>query len=266
MKKVLLLDIGNSMVDCFLFIEGKGYFYNFSSRGDHIYEDLVKYSSSIDKDALLDTDVYISSASRTALNAIMEKIDANNISVLQEDAMRNYVLKKSYVVTNLDILCGDLFADIVGDERIANTIVIDLGTATKVLACDSSSTFLGGMIYPGIYSCSKILANKTDLLQNQNISLPKCIVSTDTEEAINAGAIYGTALMVKGFAKEITKFYDLKKPRVVVTGGGGAIIAEAFKKIGYVNFTYDRFRIIRGIANAFGLNDMLKETVIYEKK
>lgn len=266
MKKVLLLDIGNSMVDCFLFIDGKGYFYNFPSRGEHIYDDLLKYTNSIMENVLADVDIYISSVNRFALNAITGKLGNNKISILQKEDMKSYVERKSYTISNIDILSGDLFADIVGDDSIANTIIIDLGTATKVLASDNSSTFLGGMIYPGIYSCSKILANKTDLLQDQNISLPDSLVSTDTEEAINAGAIYGTALMVKGFALEIAKDYDLQNPKIVVTGGGGAIIAEAFKKIGYTNFVYDRFRIIRGIANAFCLDDLLKETILYEKR
>lgn len=271
MESFLLIDIGNSMVDCYLIKNNKGVFYNFPTKIREIGENFFLKLGEIIAEEKLNLSVYISSVNSKALELLLEKLDSRGvvrIKVLNSKIMKRYAEVHGYKITNTSVLGGDLFADVVGsaDPSVRSEIIVDLGTATKVLAVDENKEFLGGMIFPGIHSCSRILADKTDLLQDRPISLPREIVSLVTVEAINAGTLYGTAFMVLGFIKEIKKRYQFENVVPVLTGGGASIIAQAFEAIGERDFVYDRLRILRGLANAFELKDKLQGVDLYEKK
>ena len=129
---------------------------------------------------------------------------------------------------------------------------------------DQNKTFHGGCIFPGIYSCSKTLSAQTDLLEFTPIEIPANIISLKTDEAINAGALYSAAFTVKGYYEYLKMTYpDL---HLYITGGCGGILIEAMKKISFHDYTFDRFRIIRGIINAFDIKDKIRGNMIYEKK
>lgn len=269
MDTFLLIDIGNSMVDCYLVYNSRGLFFNFPAKtkeiGETFFLKIGELGPSLDKDLK----VFISSVNSKSLESIL-KILRNHgvlkIKVLDEKIMIHYAAKHGFEITNTSVLAGDLFADIVGGESDGAEIIVDLGTATKVLAVDADKRFLGGMIFPGIYHCSKILADKTDLLKDEPVALPKNIVSLVTSEAINSGAIYGTALMVKGFIEQLEQRYNFRGVTPIVTGGGGGIVVQAFERLGFSNYRYDRLRLLRGLANAFELKEKMRGTDLYETR
>ena len=104
-------------------------------------------------------------------------------------------------------------------------IIIDLGTATTVVAVDAKNRFLGGVIYPGVYLSYSSLSSGTSLLPQISITPPPKAIGTNTVDCMRSGAVFGTADMIDGtitrFEKEIGE-----KCTVVATGGFASGIAK----------------------------------------
>ena len=173
------------------------------------------------------------------------------IHTLNSNIMKEFALKNNYQIDNIDILGSDLFADIVGSDYNGNQLIIDCGTATKFLIVDKNRKFYGGAISPGITMCSNMLDSNTDLLQSYNIVVPSNPYSLKTDEAVNAGAIYGTAFMAKSYIEFINK--EFPNVKVTLTGGASAFLVQTMEKIGYNNFAHDPDHIIKGICRAFNI-------------
>ena len=58
-------------------------------------------------------------------------------------------------------------------EYPAPLIIIDMGTATTMMAVDASGTFLGGSICPGVKVSSEVLTTRTSQLPGISLEAPK---------------------------------------------------------------------------------------------
>lgn len=267
MKNILILDIGNTMIDSYYQNETNEFFFTIERKGQcDLF--LESYLKKIDEYFLNDLSVYISSVNRPAEKRIVDYFTHKQTPIysLNSLLMEKYIKENNFTINNIAFLGSDLFADIVGSNYKNNKaeLVADFGTASKLLLVDQNKTFHGGCIFPGIYSCSKTLSAQTDLLEFTPIKIPANIISLKTDEAINAGALYSAAFTVKGYYEYLKMTYpDL---HLYITGGCGGILIEAMKKIRFHDYTFDRFRIIRGIVNAFDIKDKIRGNMIYEKK
>lgn len=123
----------------------------------------------------------------------------------------------------------------VGADRLVNalaafertkdwTIVVDAGTAITIDGINNKGAFLGGIITPGIDTCSKALHHATALLPQISISKPKHVLGKNTEEAIKSGIYWGVIGMVHHLISMICD--ELKcKPTVIATGGNAQMLA-----------------------------------------
>ena len=100
----------------------------------------------------------------------------------------------------------------------APAIVIDMGTATTMVAVDQSGAFRGGAIMPGVKLAYGALAAGTSLLPDIAILPPKKVVGSSTVEAMRSGALYGTAAMIDGMIARMEQ--ELGYPCTVVATGG----------------------------------------------
>lgn len=118
----------------------------------------------------------------------------------------------------------------VGADRVANalaalhlckrdTIVVDLGTATTYDCITREGAFIGGIIQPGIRSSANTLFTRTSLLSATELSAPKKVIGTRTDECIKSGVLYGAAESVDGLVRRITEEWGVGTPMVVATGG-----------------------------------------------
>lgn len=131
-------------------------------------------------------------------------------------------------------------------------VVIDLGTATKVLAVDKSGAFVGGIIAPGVKISIEALANRTASLPLISISSDpplKSVIGTNTIDCMRSGLLYGTAFMVDGMIESFEKELG-GKCTVVATGGFSSVIQPLCKH----EFILDRSLIMTGLLDIYKKN------------
>lgn len=200
-------------------------------------------------------DAYIASVNSLISPLIIKTLEKMNVAVhiLDELAMCSFKESFSYKIDNTDILGSDLFADIVSLDLAKDQIICDCGTASKILVLNKNKEFIGGVIYPGIDVCNKLLTNSTDKLQNYNLKNPNELVSLNTQECISSGSINGTYFLIEGFIREITKEYQLENPRIIFTGGNTNFIVENKYFDKSFNYIVDPLHTIKGIARTFNI-------------
>lgn len=150
-------------------------------------------------------------------------------------------------------LGADLAAVAVGakEKYPLPAIVIDLGTATKILAVDKSGAFIGGIIAPGVKISAEALAAKTATLPLIGISGEpiKKVIGANTIDCMRSGLLNGTAFMLDGmiasFEQEIGE-----KCTVIATGG----FSSAIKPLCKTDFILDENLILTGLLEIYKKN------------
>ena len=136
---------------------------------------------------------------------------------------------------NRDELGIDLYCDLIAGldyvkEKKQPVLIIDLGTATKILLIDKDEVFSSCAIVPGITISKRLLSTSTALLPEvENLKIKKITECRNTVDVINSSVYYAHIEMINGlinrFEKEIGKscFY-------VITGGNAASVANDIKE------------------------------------
>jgi type III pantothenate kinase len=124
-----------------------------------------------------------------------------------------------------------------GTDRIANcaaafarfggpTIVVDLGTATKIEAITGDGEYLGGVIAPGLGLTLDALATRAARLYAVELTRPATTIGRNTVAAVRAGVVEGHLAMIEGLVARMRT--ELGGARhVVLTGGYSDVFAEA---------------------------------------
>ncbi len=130
-------------------------------------------------------------------------------------------------------------------------IVIDLGTATKILAVDKTGAFIGGIISPGVKISSEALAAKTaslPLIGITNEPIRK-VIGTNTIDCMRSGLLYGTAFMLDGMIESFEREIG-EKCTVIATGGFSGVIKPLCK----TDFILDENLIMKGLLGIYRKN------------
>lgn len=117
----------------------------------------------------------------------------------------------------------------VGRDRIADAaaaaayyplpcMTVDLGTATTYNVISENAEFLGGFIVPGVQTSLRAISKGTAQLPPIAPEPPEVLIGRNTVEALNNGAMFGTAAMLDGLAQRVQA--QLGKPLTVVATGG----------------------------------------------
>lgn len=149
-------------------------------------------------------------------------------------------------------LGSDLVADSVGAiaKYAPPLIIVDLGTAIKILAIDQKGAFVGAAFYPGLYVAVDALIGRAAQLSRVSFTRPKKAIGKNTKDSTNAGAIYGTAGMIEGLVKKFEE--ELGYPtKHIITGGDAPYVKELLPE-----FTYDEFLLLDGLRIIFERNEV----------
>lgn len=143
-------------------------------------------------------------------------------------------------------LGADLAAVAVGakENYTLPAIVIDMGTATKILAVDKSGAFIGGIIAPGVKISTEALAAKTATLPLIAVTDEpiKHVIGTNTIDCMRSGLLYGAAFMLDGFVEHFEREIG-EKCTVIATGG----FSSAIKPLCGTEFIFDEYLILKGL-------------------
>lgn len=124
-------------------------------------------------------------------------------------------------VLPIEFLGADLICGCVGaiEKYPLPCLVVDMGTATKILAIDKNGYFVGCTISPGVKISLDSLATNAALLPSISFTKPKSVVGTNTVECMQSGSVYGTAAMIDGLAKRMIEELKFENTTIVSTGG-----------------------------------------------
>ncbi|MFA6830425.1 MAG: type III pantothenate kinase [Bacilli bacterium] len=202
-------------------------------------------------------EVYIACVNKEIGEFIKQKLLSSKITnyFLSAKEMKDFVIKENYQINNIDYLGADLFCDLVSFNNLQGLIIIDLGTATKILVLDQENKFLGGQIIPGLFSFPKILSQDTSLLGENPLTENPPLVSLITREAISSGAINGQAAMISKMIEIIKHEYSMEKATILLTGGNSKFIRQQLLSITADTILYDENLVLKGLARAFGFKN-----------
>lgn len=141
-----------------------------------------------------------------------------------------------------------------GQDRIADAaaaadrwplpcLTVDMGTATTCNVIDAERRFLGGVIVPGVLTSLRAVSSGTAQLPAIAPQSEGPVIGRDTVEALNSGAIHGTAAMLDGLAGRIEA--ELGAPLTVVATGG---LAPAILPHCRRHVEYDADLLFHGLA------------------
>ena len=131
---------------------------------------------------------------------------------------------------------GEIGADRVADAVAAQSlfgspcVVVDFGTATNIEIIDKDGFFIGGVIAPGVETSANALFALATKLAAIDLIDPGTAIGGSTEEAIQAGVVYGEADKVDGLMHLIFDQLGYQAP-VVATGGLAHRVARVSKTI-----------------------------------
>ena len=134
-----------------------------------------------------------------------------------KEALRLLLKKEPMVVgpgvkTGLNILMDNPAS--LGSDMVVNAvaamaeypvplIVIDLGTATTLLAVNGKKNFVGSVIAPGVAVSAGALAQACDQLPRISLEAPQEVIGRNTVDCMKSGAVFGTAAMLDGMVQRM---------------------------------------------------------------
>lgn len=142
---------------------------------------------------------------------------------------------------------SDRIADAVAAKHFygAPVLVVDFGTATNLEVVDEQGRFAGGIIAPGIETSAQALFSRATRLGAIELRDPGVAFGKNTEQAIQAGIVYGEADRVDGLISRIFDQMGCETP-VVATGGLAGVVSQISRKITATNpdLTLEGLRLI----------------------
>lgn len=245
----IILDIGNTCVDICFHKENETSYIKIPSLDFTALDEFFNKVSP-------DTEIRISSVKKETewhLTSLLTDLGLS-FEFLSPSIMSEYAVNQGYDVRNLSYLGPDLFCDIVSEETDKDLIIVDLGTASKVLFLDKNKLFHGASILPGITTAFKSLGNTTSFIKEESLVKNPPIVSLKTNLCVSSGALYGTMYAVIGIIKDIISTYNVKDPHIILTGGNSLYLKEKLLKIDDYEIHYEKNSVLKGLGRIYGYN------------
>ena len=114
-----------------------------------------------------------------------------------------------------DLICASVAAY---EKKKTSAIIIDMGTATKMMLIDEKGAFAGVSIIPGVQLAAKALTQGTAQLPQISLEAPPSVIGRNTTDCMKSGIIFGNASMVDGMIERIKSELSYS-PALIATGG-----------------------------------------------
>jgi len=128
---------------------------------------------------------------------------------------------------------ADLICACVGayNKYPSPVLIIDMGTASKIMAVDDAGTFMGVSIAPGVELSLKALSGGTAQLPQISLEAPSRVIAKNTVECMKSGVIFGNASMIDGMIERIEKEIGTSSTIVATGGYSSAVIPHCKNKV-----------------------------------
>ena len=145
-----------------------------------------------------------------------------------------------------DLICACVAAHFIYSSP---ALIVDMGTATKIIATDKKGTFIGVSIMPGLLMGLNALSSQTAQLPQISLTAPASALGKNTADCMRSGAVFGHAAMIDGMIDRIASELA-EKPQIFATGGmSEAVIAHLSHSI-----THDEHLVLKGLNIIYGKN------------
>lgn len=121
-------------------------------------------------------------------------------------------------------------------------LIVDIGTATKMMVVNDKGAFIGVSIIPGVMMGLNALAVGTAQLPNIDLGAPSRIIAKNTTDCMRSGVVFGHACMIDGMIDRINDELGETLP-VCVTGGLAPIILPHCRH----EMTEDPLLVLKGL-------------------
>ena len=138
-----------------------------------------------------------------------------------------------------DIICACVAAHYLYGSP---SLVIDMGTATKMMVMNDKGAFIGVSIIPGVMVSLDALAKRTAQLPMVSLEAPKYVIGKNTSDCMRSGIVFGNASMLDGMIDRICEEIGTTLP-VYATGGLSSMITPYCKH----NITNDEYLVFKGL-------------------
>jgi type III pantothenate kinase len=120
-------------------------------------------------------------------------------------------------------------------ERVGGAcIAVDFGTAINYDVVSQAGEYLGGVISPGIEISLEALSARAARLPRVDIERPRHVIGKGTQEAIQAGVVYGFAGQVDAILGRIREELG-EEATAIATGGFAAAIVPFCEQVDEVD-------------------------------
>lgn len=153
--------------------------------------------------------------------------------------------------TGIEVVCddpssvgADLICACVAARYLHGTpsLIIDMGTATKMMVVNDDGRFIGVSIMAGVMMSMKALSSGTAQLPQFSLDAPACAIGTNTIDCMKSGAVFGHAAMIDGMIDRFCAEYGDMLPLIATGGYSGAIIPHCKHKV-----TIDSDLVLKGL-------------------
>ncbi len=138
-----------------------------------------------------------------------------------------------------DLICACVAADSLYGSP---SLIVDMGTATKIMVMDQNSAFIGVSIIPGVSIALKALASGTAQLPQISLEAPKSVIGKNTADCMRSGAVFGNASMIDGMIDRFCQEMGQELPVIATGGFSGTIIPHCRHQI-----TVDENLVLKGL-------------------
>ncbi len=217
--------------------------YNFDTEKLHQKKNIYNFFKKLLKKNLYST-VLFSSVVPIVYKKIKSYLNKKKFKVLE---IKEINIKKviKIKIKNFNQLGSDRIVNAIGSNQIKNSLIIDFGTATT-FDIIKNGVYEGGVIAPGINLSIINLNKSTALLPMFNLKGVQKSYGKNTEEALNAGFLWGYEGLVNNIINKIT-LNSKTSYRIILTGGYAKLLKKFIKK----KTVIDQDITIKGIAKVF---------------
>lgn len=227
MKKVLIIDIGNTSTD-FAVFEGENIkdFLGFFRLPSEIEKAKIAMISYKNQGGSIDDGMIFSVVPHNdeAVVNLVKEVFGVSVSIFD---WKGYKLAK-----NSPLIKEAIGADLLADLRQADVqyggpcLIADFGTVTKLLQTDENGNFVGLSFIPGLEISLKLFSQNTALLpEYEKFKVPHGRLGLNTYESMSHGIYYSTVYYVK----DVLKSLNDDKVKLILTGGNHRHVKDEFK-------------------------------------
>jgi len=162
------------------------------------------------------------------------------------------------IKTGINIQCdtpssvgADLICACVAAHNIygSPSLIVDMGTATKMTVVSEKGAFSGVSIIPGVEMGLNSLAENTAQLPKVELEAPRFVVGKNTSDSMRSGVIFGSAAMIDGMIDRINDEVGTNLP-VYATGGIAHVVIPHCKH----RIMIDEHLVLKGLNIIYGRN------------